>query len=113
MKGLLNILFLLTVSTSFAQKKYTQFSFESADTKLIGEKVKMLDEDLFGVFIPKEKTAEQSKVIIDQKGIYFLNDKNEPGEFFYSASNSDHVLYKEEKAVQATRQSSFNWRYPW
>jgi len=96
MKGLLNILFLMTVSVSFAQKKYAQFSFESAETGLIGDKVKMLDKELFGVFIPREATPEKSKIIVDQKGIYFLNDKNEAGEFFYSASNADHILYNEE-----------------
>lgn len=96
MKGLLNILFLLTVTTSIAQKKYVPFIFETAETKLIGEKVKMLDKDLFGVFIPSETTEDSSKIIVDQKGIYFLNSQNEAGEFFYNTSNSDHILYKEE-----------------
>jgi len=96
MLRILNIVFLLSVSVSFAQKKYVHFSFESSETKFIGEKVKVLDEELYGVYIPEAPSAEMVKIIIDQSGIYYLNDKMERSTDLYTTSSADHILYKDE-----------------
>ncbi|MCG8576120.1 MAG: hypothetical protein MI810_14615 [Flavobacteriales bacterium] len=97
MLRILNILFLFGVTISFAQKKeVVHFSFVSAETNLIGEKVKKIDEELYGVYIPNNPSADLFKIVIDQRGIYYLNNKMQRAGDFYNPVDANHVLYKEE-----------------
>ena len=97
MKGLLNILFLTCFITSLAQNNTHQdFVVKYPGFTELGQKVNALKPEFYGLFLNAPASNDSAKLVIDEKGIYFLDASMHASTFFYEVSNEDHVLFYDD-----------------
>ncbi len=97
MKRAVKVIFLLGWTFSFAQTaNELSFQFSSSDYSKIGKKVTGLNQDVWGVFLGDAADDSRAKLVIDESGIYFLNNAMQKSVVVYDTSNTESVLYQDQ-----------------
>lgn len=97
MKRALKVIFLFCITVSYGQNVVeSKFLFTSSSTSEIGNRVTVINPDLWGIYLCNSTHDDSAKLVVGEEGILFLNKQLTTSIVVWDPADESQVLYQDQ-----------------